>query len=139
MTAQYSETLFLNEKSVSLCTEPLQDYLDSMKNPPEFIADSTACSRGYRGVWVIHNQELFLKEITEYLVEDKTFHWRDLFDGRTGDIKADWYSGILRIPQGELLQYVHAGYASTNQQDLFITIDKGNVIKEEVVTNLVDK
>ncbi len=139
MTAQFFEDIVIEGKEMGMCTEPLEMYLREIKNPPEFIADCTACWRGYIGIWLIEDKQLFLTDITKYLVENENYHWRDMFDGRPGNIKADWYSGILRVPQGELLQYVHAGYASNYQKDLFITIDKGNVIKEEVVTNLFDK
>ena len=41
---------------------------------------------------------------------------------------AHWYSGTIRIPQGKLLNYVHMGYGSTYERDLFLEIEKG-VIK----------
>ena len=58
-----------------------------------------------------------------------------MFNKKVGNIKAEWYSGVLRIPKGEVLEYVHGGYGSKFERDLFITIEKGNVIKEEEVQN----
>ena len=40
---------------------------------------------------------------------------------------ADWYSGTLRVPLGEMLAYVHGGFASTFERDMFIEIVRGKV------------
>lgn len=136
MTAQFHEHIEINKQSYGLCTEPLQTYLSLMKNPPEFEWCCTACYRGYIGSWAIKDNVLYLTNIK---IEDPSFstfkNWRMMFDNKKGDIKAEWYSGVLRIPKGEVLEYVHGGYGSKYESDLFITIDKGNVIKEEVVQN----
>ena len=136
MTAQFHEHIEINKQSYGLCTEPLQTYLSLMKNPPEFDWCCTACYRGYMGSWAIKDNILYLTKIEVGGPPFFTFKdWRKMFDNKKGDIKAEWYSGVLRIPKGEVLEYVHCGYGSKYEKDLFITIDKGNVIKEEEVQN----
>jgi len=136
VTGQFQEHIVIDKESYGLCTEPLQTYLSLMKNPPEFDWVCTACYRGYIGHWTIKDNVLYLTDIQ---IADPTFstfkNWRWLFDNKKGDIKAEWYSGVLRVTKGEVLEYVHAGYGSKYERDLFITIEKGIVIKEEEVQN----
>ena len=33
-----------------------------------------------------------------------------VFPGKTKPLKAEWFTGTLRIPQGKPIQYVHMGY-----------------------------
>lgn len=48
---------------------------------------------------------------------------------------ADWFSGVLRVPQGELLRYVHMGFGSVYERELHISIDKGLVVSTDVILN----
>jgi hypothetical protein len=41
----------------------------------------------------------------------------------------------LRCPRGKLLNYVHGGYASTYEEDLFIAVEKGVVTGERLLVN----
>ena len=138
MTAQFQEEIFIDGEYHGLSTEPLQMYLDSMQNPPEFDWGSTACWRGYVGSWAIKGNSLYLTDIQLQCVKEDNFHWRMMFNGRQGDIKAEWFSGVLRVPQGELLEYVHGGYGSQYERDLFIDIEKGNIIDRRIVHNGTD-
>jgi hypothetical protein len=48
---------------------------------------------------------------------------------------AHWYSGTLRIPQGKQLKYVHMGYGSTFERDLFLEVERGVVKNTRVRHN----
>ena len=48
---------------------------------------------------------------------------------------AHWYSGTIRIPQGKQLEYVHMGYGSTFERDLFLDIERGVVVAIRVRHN----
>lgn len=52
-----------------------------------------------------------------------------------GRVRADWYSGELRIPMGEMLKYVHGGYCSTWERDRLVMIEKGVVVRDWVRGN----
>lgn len=60
----------------------------------------------------------------------KTADLKALFPKRydDGKVKADWYSGMLRVPKGELLNYVHMGYMSTYEYELTFELEDGRVI-----------
>lgn len=47
-----------------------------------------------------------------------------------GRVLADWYSGELRVPLGDMVQYVHAGYVSQYERDRLIMIQSGSVVRE---------
>jgi hypothetical protein len=48
---------------------------------------------------------------------------------------ADWYSGELRIPEGEMIQYVHGGYGTTYERDRLILIERGRFVRSWVRKN----
>ena len=50
-------------------------------------------------------------------------------------IFADWYTGVLRIPKGGILNYIHAGFDSVYEQELYIIIENGIVIRSKTIDN----
>ena len=48
---------------------------------------------------------------------------------------AEWYSGELRIPEGEMIQYVHGGYGTTYERDRLILIERGRLVRSWVRKN----
>lgn len=134
MTAQVHERLIYDgdETSMAFCP-PLPDNHPRIKalsdeevetGDTEGIMFSTACWRQYVGTWE-------LKEGRFYLIG---------LEGRyklEGDepLLADWFTGILRIPKGEMVQYVHMGFGSVFEQETHIKIEKGVVTKTRTVDN----
>lgn len=47
---------------------------------------------------------------------------------KEGPIFADWFSRDIRIPLGELLEYVHNGYSSTYEKDMFLEFQNGVLV-----------
>ena len=88
-------------------------------------------------MWAIQDNQLYLIDLTLYLGEESSeiVDWRVLFSGQSGDIKAFWYTGTLRIPHGKLIHYVHGGYLSVYEKDLFIKVVNGDVIERKIVEN----
>jgi len=138
MTAQFTEILHLRGEKLSLCSQPLDGYLDSAANPIKFEATSTALWRGYVGSWTIENDRLYLTKLSGNTQTDeglKKVDLTDMFPGYPDGVFAHWYTGEMRCPQGELLKYVHGGYASSYEKDLFIDVRQGVVVGERVVEN----
>ena len=48
---------------------------------------------------------------------------------------AHWFNGTLRLPQGQLLHYVHGGFGSCYEQDLLIDVTRGVVTAKRVRVN----
>jgi tetratricopeptide (TPR) repeat protein len=88
------------------------------------IVFSTGCGRGYIGTWEIKDGRFFLvgiRGIYELLGEEPIF--------------ADWFTGVLRIPRGEVLNYVHGDFLSVYEAEVRVSIDRGVVVKTRVVDN----
>jgi hypothetical protein len=141
MTAQAAEILIHKGEKLSLCTNPLGSYLQSAASPVKFRATSTALWRGYVGTWAIEGGRLYLVKLRGYIdhgdfdgpIEEVGLS--HLFPDYPDGVFAHWYTGELRCPMGELLNYVHGGYGSTYEQDLFIEIEKGVVLSERIEGN----
>ena len=43
---------------------------------------------------------------------------------------AHWFTGELRCPQGEQLEYIHMGYSSTYEYDLLMEFKQGVLVKK---------
>lgn len=61
--------------------------------------------------------------------------YSDLFAEYPDGAFAHWYSGELRCPSGERLLYVHGGFSSIYECDLFLLIQRGVLIQERRVRN----
>lgn len=85
---------------------------------------STACWRGYVGTWKIKNGLFYLVSITG--------RYRIIGND---PILADWFSGVIRIPQGKLLHYVHMGFESVYEEEVHVKIEKGKVVESYVIDN----
>ncbi len=125
MTAQYSEELILNGEKKALHSTPELPNDESKVQLLEkggFI--NTACWRGYVGTWEIKNKKLFLNEISgKFKIKGS----KPLF--------ADWFTGTLIIPNGELLKYIHGGFGGKHAEEELITVVNGRVIKIEYKNN----
>ena len=81
---------------------------------------------------------MFLVKLKGYIDEDyKEVELEYIFPGKK-EIFADWFSGKIRISQGELLQYVHMGYSSVFEKDLFLKFKDGVLIDEETIDNRIE-
>ncbi len=139
-TAQYPDKIIYNGKEYSLHSNPLESYFE--KNPdkrPKGGIMSTALWRGYVATFEVRDNQLFLKDI-EIEYQDTTskesynYKWRSVINEVFPDqknIKIDWLTGLLVIPHGKLVNYVHMGYGSTFKNYILLEIDKGDVKKEK--------
>lgn len=135
MTAQIPELLILNEEETSMTFCPSLPVghprvVEASTDPNEreegdsFILYSTACWRQYRGTWEIKDGKFYLVSLQgrfRLLGEEP--------------LLADWFTGVIRIPRGEMLQYVHMGFGSVFAQELHIKIEQGVVVNERVIDN----
>lgn len=139
-TAQYPDKIIYNGKEYSLQSNPLEAYFEKYpdKRPKGGII-STALWRGYVATFEIRDNQLFLKDI-EIEYEDTTskesysFKWRSVINEVFPDQKnnkIDWLTGLLVVPYGKLVNYVHMGYGSTYENYILLEIDKGDLKREK--------
>lgn len=100
---------------------------------------STALWRGYVATFEVRDSQLFVKDIQiEYWdTASKKSHdtkWKSVLKevfGEQKNIKADWLTGLLVLPYGELVNYVHMGYGSTYEKYFLLEINKGDYVKSK--------
>lgn len=138
MTAQVSEELILEAKTTRM------NFCPPIPNSPDIITkiskeefhkavkageidgiiSSTACWRGYIGTWEIKDGKFFLNKLVGHIKLAKN-----------EPVHATWFTGVLRIPQGELIHYVHMGFGSLYEKELHIKIEAGVVTDQRVINN----
>ena len=135
MTAQIAEKLRYQGDDVAMCTNPLSDYFAMGGTSPRFESNCTALWRGYVGSWEIIDDRLYLIGLNGTLEDGTEASLETIFPGFPDRVFAHWYSGTIRIPQGKQLQYVHMGYGSTFERDLFLEIERGVIVATRVRHN----
>ncbi len=142
MTAQAMEKLIFNGKAIHMASEPLASYISNLKEKPKLFPPSSGCWRGYYGTWEIKDDRLYLIALECYTANmAERNYWQVGMDFIFPDqerVFAEWFTGEIRIPQGEMLNYVHGGYPSTSEIDLFIEFKNGLLIGKRTVDNLVE-
>ncbi len=137
-TAQFADRIIYKGQEYALNCNPLEDFF--YKNPVKRPKKGSFCTgllRGYVATLEISDNQLLLKDI-EIIVPDTLNKKTDIksvsvikevFPGQE-KISIDWFSGLLVIPYGKVVNYVHMGYASTYENYYLLEIDKGKFIKE---------
>ena len=46
----------------------------------------------------------------------------------SGTLHVDWFTGILGLPYGDLVAYVHMGYGSTYSDYILLELDEGKLV-----------
>ena len=139
MTAQETDRILIDGVQHELFTNPLDMYRGKYRRDMIFLQDhpNTACWRGYVAEWEIDGGRLFLLKVTgnisykgrgsEYdIFRDKVpATLSEIFGPVNGRVLATWYSGELRVPIGEMIEYVHAGYGSRFPKYLLVPVING--------------
>jgi hypothetical protein len=130
MTAQIPEQLILDGEHVWMtCCPPMPEgHPRVIEVAPDeragagSLVNSTACWRTYIGTWEVRQHRLYLTGLV------------GRYELTAGDpLPAEWVTGVLRIPRGEPLRYVHMGFASVFGQELHLRIERGLVTGRRVV------
>jgi hypothetical protein len=141
-TAQEPDVLIYNSKEYKLFSNPLESFYTDKETRPKFLVrphtTSTANWRGYVATWKLENDYLYLINIDAWLCEAadcQKAELKELFRDKEHDerVRADWFSGELRIPDGAMVEYVHMGYDSTYEREIILTIQSGQLISEKVI------
>lgn len=138
-TAQMPEKILYEGESGFLFTNPLETYFNKDNPRPEFAAPHTACWRGYIGLWEIREGTLYLVDIKAWMRDREgkatPVEFEALFPGKTKPMKADWFTGTLRIPRGKPIRYVHMGYQTVYEEEVHLRIEAGKVVERQRIDN----
>jgi hypothetical protein len=132
MTAQVHERLILDGEWTSMASDPplplehprVVAGSEEHRRRASSIVSSTACWRQYIATWEIKDGRFYLISI------EGKFELKG-----TEPLLADWFTGEVRVPMGEVIKYVHMGFASVFAEELFIAIANGEVVSRRHVDN----
>nr|WP_136252413.1 hypothetical protein [Ningiella ruwaisensis] len=135
-TAQIPDAIEINEVKYRLNTNPLEQYLTEIKwEISEIATISSANWRGYVASWKVEAGNLLLTDMTIGVASKTEEHRYDqvsilnsIFPNKN-KIFANWYSGALIVPYGEMTNYVHMGYGSSYEKYIVLQINQGVVIE----------
>jgi hypothetical protein len=159
MTAQARDILRFEGRELRLFSNPLEQLWGPTRRRPRFVPTYTFLWRGYVATWSIesgilyltgisglvyadergnplYNESDFLSEplgVDRYSVPTRPASVALLFPGAGDRVRAEWFTGELRVPEGELVHYVHMGYQSVFDREMRIYLERGLVIGSEVV------
>jgi hypothetical protein len=132
-TAQQPDIIIYKGKKYSLQTNPLEEFFKKYPDKrPKTNIISTANWRGYVATFELVDSILFLLDIQIEIDTDKGLKKKsvisEVFPGKT-TVELDWFNGILTLPYGELLNYVHMGYGSTFEYYFLLEVRQGKMTK----------
>jgi hypothetical protein len=154
-TGQRPDYLIVDFDTIPIHSNPLKQYLDKnnidflqeivapyskVTNPDgtttEFIT-STSCWRGYVAYWRLKNDSLILNSInpcctsvpmkSEEIIL-KIFGQNNVF--------ANWYSGTLSLPAGELFSGADMGYNSIYEYEDKLQVENGLLKSKKRISNI---
>jgi len=129
MTAQARDILIYNKEELYMAAEPLGGYLKKVKLPHKLVAPNTACWRGYYSKWAIDNKKLFLIKWQGFILDYQKVGMEYLFPDEV-IVFAKWFTGEIRIGVGDMVNYVHGGYASVHEGNMFLIFENGKLVNE---------
>jgi hypothetical protein len=157
LTAQIPDFLAYGGRQLALHTNPLESYFEQHPPRPNFVPENTANWRGYVARWEVKNDKLHLVSLSGTVCvkraekggwtsawcrvghrgecERRTIGLSDLFDSTTDMVFAEWFSGELRIPEGDLVEYDHMGYASRYERNLLISVENGVLVGTRILSD----
>ena len=133
-TAQYPDKVVYEGETYSLDTNPMEPYF--AKHPdkkPKRLVMSTALWRGYVATFEFKTTALVLKDIEIQIWEEtedgkRDISWKSVKDDivrKDEVLLVDWFTGILVLPHGKLLNNVHMGYGSTYSDYILLAVKQG--------------
>ena len=137
MTVQRRENLIYKGKNYyfdpTFHQDLLRPYLKSKGIC--FYAPTTACWRGYIGDWLIEDKKLYLIHLRAYIKhnsdEVKVVGLDYLFPGQT-KVFAHWFSGEIRVPNGQLMAQIRWKYL--DEKEFSFKIEEG-IVEERIIDN----
>lgn len=137
MTAQESDKLNYKRVDYSLFSDPLSQYFEKHGFKYGLRAPHTANWRGYTADWIIADNTLILVGFNGHLAEEDPKFGRKIgmeMFGLSSDqrMNATWFTGELRVQDGRMLEYVHAGWGSIYEREIVLTIEDGRLVDEAV-------
>lgn len=143
-TEQRPDKLIYKGDTISISTYPLnQFYYNDTLRPKFFDNDedcmSSACWRGYKAEWIISNDQLYLTGIFSCCFNKDSIKadLKELFGNKVmdGKVKADWFSGIIRVNLGKPLLRMQISNTALYEKEIEFEFRIGQLISAKTFKN----
>jgi hypothetical protein len=143
-TAQEPDRIVLAGERLALLSNPFEQYrrqhpgLDLQPlEGADVVCVHSANHRGYVATFRIEEGGLLLDEIVTPACEGtEAKSLRHALFGTDKAVSAAWFTGILVVPAGERIEYVHLGYGSMYERYRLHRVENGRVV--ETTTMQID-
>jgi len=132
-TGQILEKLKLCGNEFGFSPFPLGEVLGDRKLRP---FPSSACWRGYYGIWIIKNNRLYLESLHECQtrlhipLKEVKRTWK-------APVFAKWYTGSIFFYMGEELGYDHYNYRNIREKSVDMKFEDGVLISAEIKSRVL--
>lgn len=134
-TAQIPDEIFVDNEWRPLHAEPLNRLLRQAPEKGGIALNPkpgrcTASYRGYQAFWRVVENRLYLEKVVLDPC-DKTpeaVNMEKLFPGKPQPVQADWYTGVLIIPQGAAKREEYQGYVLDYERYVVMVVKRGEVV-----------
>lgn len=132
-TAQYPDKIYFEGQLYDLQSNPMEPYF--AKNPdkkPKSGIISSALWRGYIATFEVVDGGFYLRDIEikgENPKREHDYIFKSVIEEvvpKGQKLKIDWFNGLLVLPYGKLVNYVHMGYGSTFENYFLLEIIAGD-------------
>jgi len=134
-TAQLPDILVYNGKEYAMHSNPMEEFF--RKNPdkrPQITGMCSALWRGYVAKFEVINGELYVTGLfLDACDGNRKNQLKKVFPG-VKKVKVDWLSGVIVLPNGSIVEYVHMGYLSTYENYILLEVTDGVITKEKNFT-----
>jgi hypothetical protein len=145
-TPQAPDWIIYKGSKYPLLCNPLESLYENQARPKFMTGPgerSSGNQRGYQATWKLDDNRLFLISIAAWICEPESskncrpVELEKLFGNKYqhGKVFADWYSGELRLANGEVKRFLYSDYATIFEHEIFIAIKLGQFISVRDVDN----
>lgn len=128
-TGQFGDLLIIGKDTVWIASNPLEKYFEKkgsrLIDNSELISNCTALWRGYVATWRLDSNKLYLIRIQTNYCGDNPIEVPLTKEFGSNNVFANWFSEIIVRPKGKLVQYVHMGYGSIYEEEIFYEFENG--------------
>ena len=133
-TGQIPDKIIYKGKEYMLYPIPMGIYFEKYpERRPKSEEESTDLWRGYVATFEITKNKLYLKDIRVLDNGGWKSVRKEVFP-RKRTVKVDWMTGLLEMPSGKLINYVHMGFSSSYEHYTILEMKKGKLVKEKQFT-----
>jgi len=133
---QFPDIIKHRGKNYNLMVFPMEYYFQKTSQKQQQWRNS-ALVRGYRATFEIIRNELWVIDMEDIQDVDRgTVIWKSIIRNRLNGksrMKLDWFTGVLILPNGKMVEYVNMNY-QTYEHYILIKIENGNYIRELDIT-----